>query len=245
MQKRPAVIKSYKDMGTVIYTLLTLPLAADEAAFQQLENYDAALSVVATYGKVLGLDLKKANTEQVEQWIGEAQKRAGKIEKAIQADQYVTYRVRGLAPLEQQEMVELIQATEPPVPPKKTREVLPLDRGSKIVPEDIRDEQYDDFDDPAYRASLVAFSRDVSLGHQRGIMYSLVVCVDGFDLSDEEIQEELGEPAHPKQPVEEFRQRLDQLSRIILSQLDGRHLAQIQDRINELSGVEAARVNFT
>ena len=82
-------------------------------------------------------------------------------------------------------------------------------------------------------------------------MFCLMVGVQGFDLTDEEIIEELQPKddskwkVHDKEPLESLILRLDQLSEIIMSEFDQGHMMALRQKINELSGLRTEEINFT
>lgn len=159
------------------------------------------------------------------------------------AGEFITYRVRGMTRAETLKLQKMLRLVERPEPPMKERPVLPLDT-ARLSAADIRSEKYADYEDPTYLEQDAIYQREMEFAVQRSTVYNLVVCVQGFDLSDEDITEVLDEEAHPRDPLESYLKRLDQISRIILPTMDQRHYMALQRKIAELSGVRQEDINF-
>lgn len=156
----------------------------------------------------------------------------------------ITYRVRGLSPLETRMIIDIANLVKIPEPPMKKRPRMPLD-GTPPTVENITVEEFADVNDATYKQELELYQLEGALAQQRAIMYRMMVAIQGFDLTDEEIKEELDEDAHPREPIEKLVLRLDQLCAIIMPGFDSNHYRSLGEKINELSGVRAERINFT
>lgn len=158
-------------------------------------------------------------------------------------DDLMTYKVRALSPTETYENGAIVDALEPPIPPVKERTVVPP--GGKLDAGNIQQEEYDDYHDPTFLEEIKIFKHQKKLHDQRATMHSLMLCVDTFNLTDEEIKAELDEDAHAREPLDELMLRLDQVSEIIMTDFDIGHMIALRQKINQLSGVSAELVNFT
>jgi len=157
----------------------------------------------------------------------------------------ITYKVRGGTPHETRMIMRIAGLPDAPEPPTKKRVRMPLD-GNRIDAANLGlHEDYLDYDDATYKHELEIYTDEMRLAEQRAVMYRLMACVQGFDMTDEDIAEVLGEPAHPKEPLEELALRLDQLSEIIMPDMDNNHFLMLARKITELSGVSTEQVNFT
>ena len=165
----------------------------------------------------------------------------GEDEKGERAE--ITYRVRGLSPLEAGIHSDIRATVEPPTPPTKKRTVVPP--GGKLQASQIETEEYDDYDDPTFKDQLKIFEEEARTMLQRVSMYRLMTCVDGFYISDEDIKTELEEEAVSDDSIDNLCKRIDQVCQIILPGFDQRHMMALLARIGELSGVQTERVNFT
>lgn len=154
----------------------------------------------------------------------------------------VTYEVRGLSPREGLMRDSILTSRAEPVPPTKQRAVVPA--GGKLNAGEITMEEYGDESDPTYLDQKALYDAEDPLWLQRFSMYSLMTAVRGFDITDADIEKELGEKAHPKEPFDSLVQRLDQLCEIIYTEFDMRHLNRIMNKIMELTGVQSGDINF-
>ena len=154
----------------------------------------------------------------------------------------ITYRVRGLTPLQLGLHSDVYSTVEAPIPPTKKRTVVPP--GGKLQVTQIETEDYADLDDPTFKEQWKIYEADCKERNQRSTMYRLMMGVDGFDISDADIKAELGEEAVPDDSIANLCKRIDQVCRIILPEFDQRHLMALSERIAELSGVSTERVNF-
>ena len=161
---------------------------------------------------------------------------------AAEENKMLTYMVRGLTPKEAYTHADIAGSVELPLPPIKQRTRLPA---GKLDITDIEQEEYEDLRDPTYLSQLKTFNQEQLQMSQRATIYTLAVCVQGFDLSDAEIKEELDQEPHARAPLDELLLRLDQLYEIIMSDFDQGHLMALRQKIQELSGVSAEQVNFT
>ena len=185
-------VKSYKQIGKVQHTLLTMPVGD-------------------------GVDEKGNVTD-------------------------VTYRVRGLSPLEVGIHSDILTSVTPPSPPVKKRTVVPV--GGKLQASQIETEDYADMDDPTFKDAIKAYEEEYKTMVQRASMYRLMMAVEGFDISDEDIKTELEEEAVSDDSIDNLCKRIDQVCRIILPEFDQRHMMGLLSKIGELSGVQTERVNF-
>lgn len=157
----------------------------------------------------------------------------------------LTYMVRGFTPRELWQHRAIMQSIEPPMAPVKKRSTLTPTQTGKLDVANIGEEDYQDFNDPTYIEQLELFKHEMNVLTQRGTMYALMVCVEGLDLTDEEIKSELKVDPHPKEPLDSLMLRLDQLCMIIMVDFDMSHMTAIRQKINELSGMGDEQVNFT
>jgi hypothetical protein len=165
-------------------------------------------------------------------------------EKAEDEDEIITYMVRGMTPRETYLHNAIAGSVEPPMPPIKQRTAMPQGTG-KLDISDIQQEDYEDLRDPTFLEQMKTFQREQTIVIQRAVMYALMVGVQGFDLTDDEIREELSQEPHPREPMDNMILRLDQLSEIIMSVIANGHVLALRQKVNELSGVGAELVNFT
>lgn len=167
-------------------------------------------------------------------------------ETGEEANQSITYKVRGGTPIETNMVLSIVALPDTPEPPTKKRQAAPLDMGGKLDASTLgMKEDYLDYDDPTYKQELEIYTDEMRLAEQRALMYRLMQCVQGFDMTDDEIKEVLEQDAHPKEPVGELVLRLDQLSEIILPEFDNSHFLELVKKITELSGVKTEQINFT
>jgi hypothetical protein len=163
----------------------------------------------------------------------------------------MSYMVRGMTPPEAYKHRAIVESIEPPMPPTKQRTRLPDSGADKLDVRNLVKEDYQDYNDPTFLEEVKAFKQEQLLMTQRATMFCLMVGVHGFDLTDDEIREELqpkGDSAwkvHNKEPLDELLLRLDQLSAIIMEDFDQGHMMALRQKINELSGLKTEEINFT
>jgi hypothetical protein len=156
-----------------------------------------------------------------------------------------TYMVRGMTPPEAYKHRAITGSVEPPMPPTKQRTKLPDSGSDKLDVRNLVKEDYQDINDPTFLEEIRVYKQETLIMSQRAIMYELMVCVDTFNLTDEQIKEDLGQDAHAMEPLSELLLRLDQLCLLIMVDFDQGHMTAIQEKINELSGLKTEEVNFT
>lgn len=168
-------------------------------------------------------------------------------EKDFIPDDAYVYNVRGMSPKEQSMISKLIRTPAAPVAPYKPKQIAPLNRSGGLVAKDIHDEMVQDDGDPDYLNAVRLHQDMVSDRMQIVMAYTLVACVDGFNLSDADIAEGTGETAYKNDPndIDTYRNRISQISEIILPKMDSRHLNIIQQRIGKLTGITNESVDFT
>ena len=180
--------------------------------------------------------------------IEEAKKSLESAKSALESLDYGEFYVKGFTP---QEALELrsIMDIEKPQPPIKMREVgweskPPLEQRGQVQAPPLRDEAYADESDPVYLRAVEAWEQEMSDSSLRVIAYTLSKCVQGCNLTDEEIKAELAEEPHPEEPIEEFRLRLGQIGRILTRALSTPVWMSIQEKVNALTGINPERVDF-
>ena len=167
-------------------------------------------------------------------------------ETGEETNEPVTYKVRGGTPIETRMILSIAALPDTPEPPTKKRQVAPIDIGGKLDASSLGvKEDYLDYDDATYKQELEIYTDEMRIAEQRAVTYRFVQCVEGFDVSDEDIKKELNEDAHPKEPVEELVLRLDQVEEIILPDFPNSHYLELVKKITELSGVRTEQINFT
>lgn len=155
----------------------------------------------------------------------------------------LTYHVRGLSPTEDTIRIAILNSVERPRPPMKKR--ISQDLADKLVASELKEEEYFDMDDPTYLDQTRMFLKEATIIADRSDMYKLVCGVKGFDLTDEEIRSELETEPEPKNPQTSLLLRLDQIRKIILTDANQVHIDALMAKIDELSGVDVSRINFT
>ena len=156
----------------------------------------------------------------------------------------ISYMVRGMTPPEAFKNRAIAESVEPPMPPTKTRTRLP-DSSDNLDVRNLVKEEYQDLNDPTFLEELQLFKQEQIIMTQRTTMYCLMVSVEGFNLTDEEIKAELEQNAHAREPLDELLLRLDQVSEIIMSGFDQGHMMALREKIQELSGLRTEEINFT
>jgi hypothetical protein len=168
----------------------------------------------------------------------------GSFQERIESENYAQFNVRPMLPKEQFVLANLGNIPQP-VPPLKKEEVTPLDTAGRIDPTQVHDKQYVDINDPGYLAAMREYNAEMERTDERAMAFMLYTCVEGFDLTDVQIKEFLGEDAHPKEPADSFRKRLDQIGAILLTRIEIRFVDHITSAIKQMSGVSNDRINFT
>ena len=237
------IIRSYKDIPKEDYVPLIINILEGADATETIARKDILQAQAAAYD---GIIAKLSESEALESI--KADRDAINIElealaKEVEESKYIQFLVKPMSPKETLKAPKLRPSE--PKPPAKKREVPTLDQNNRIIPSLTKDEFYVDPDDPAYLKEMQFFEEEKQKTSERLIVYSLVCCVKGFDLSDEEIQEALGQKAHPKEPLDEYRKRLDQLGEILLDSISIKMMDSIMEKVNAISGVTADMVNFT
>jgi hypothetical protein len=156
----------------------------------------------------------------------------------------ITYMVRGMTPTEAYKHRAIVESIEPPTPPTKQRTRMP-DSSDKLDVRNLVRDEYQDYNDATFLEEIKAFKQEQLIMTQRATMYCLMVGVQGFNLTDEEIKEELNQDVQAKEPLDKLLLRLDQLSEIIMADFDQGHMMALRQKINELSGLKTEEVNFT
>lgn len=155
----------------------------------------------------------------------------------------IGYNVRGLSPIENELHGDIMGSVTMPIPPTKKRVARPLD--GKIEASQLGMEEYRDIEDPSYLDALKTYEEELKVMWQQASMYRIMVCVQGFDVSDEDIKAELEEEAIPKDSLDNLLKRIDQVCRIVLPEFDQRHFMALLAKISNLTGVKTETVNFT
>ena len=181
--------------------------------------------------------------------VADAQAKLEEARSEMESIEYAKLHVRGFTPQETLELQAILNV-ERPQPPIKMREVgwdnrPPLEQRGQVQPPALRDEPYADDQDPVYLRALKEWEQETKNSDARVIAYTLMKCVQGCDLSDEEIKGVLNEDAHAREPVEELRLRLDQVGRILTKDIAMPVWMMIQEKITSLTGVNPERVDFT
>lgn len=223
----------------------------DENPYEKVNKAQGALDALTTATD--GMDLTLTDPTAIELRLTERKQQAlvalQEAKSELEAIEYAKFHVRGFTPQETLELQAVLNV-EKPQPPIKMREVgwddrPPLEQTGKVQPPRLRDEPYADDQDPVYLREVKAWEDEMAHSDMRVIAYTLSKCVLGCDLSDEDIKGALEEEAHPREPIEEYRLRLDQVGKILTSAMAMPVWIRIQEKITSLTGVSPDRVDFT
>jgi hypothetical protein len=256
--KKMRKIKTFKDIAKYAgakQQILLVQIDTGEVAenpYKQLNDWQGRLKAYEelanseNWGEFVALPEVK---EFLDNRIEQAKVHLDAAQSELDSIGYAEFYVRGFTPQETLECQAVINVLKPR-PPIKMREVgwedrAPLEQTGRVQPPRLRSEAYTDETDPVYLRELEAWEQELAHSDLRVIAYTLVKCVQGCDLTDDEIKAELGEDAHPAEPIEEFRLRLDQIGRILSNSIAMPIWMRIQEKIAELTGVNPERVDFT
>ena len=169
------------------------------------------------------------------------------VKRDDSSEETYTYNTRGMLPNELNISQLISGFVPPPMPPTKTVEVKPLDARNRIIPEEIKDEEKLDYEDVDYKKRVAEWSQANSEQNQLVLVYQLICAVEGFNPTDQEIEELTGKkpPADDPTKMPVFKQRLGLIGQILLSRIPNPHLTQIMRRITEQTGLSDVVVNFT
>lgn len=230
------IINNFREIKNPKYTYVSIPEDDNNISVKDRYIFDiSSLSyIIDTLKNIPNLS---EDNEEVQKIISELEEKLANLKE----EQVVVYKVRGLTPKEYMVLSELQPIEKMLNPPKKKKEVAPLDNRGKIVPEAIRDEDEYDFNDPAFKQEL---TKEWLAYRKRAFVYILTCGVYGFQITDDDIQQELGQTPVQVTNIDTLRRRLDQIAEIIFSRMDNRHVKILVDKIIDLTGVKDEMINF-
>lgn len=253
-------IKNFKDIQKYAgakYQVLLVRLDSgdiDEDPYEDINKAQGALDALSGLAES-EVFLPLSNMEHpeitalVQDRLNDARVKLEEATSELDSIEYAKFHVRGFTPHETLELQAIVN-TEKPEPPIKMREVgweerPPLEQRGPVQPPRLRDEPYADDKDPVYLRELKVWEGEQDKATARIMAYTLMKCVQGCDLTDEEITSVLNEEAHAREPIEEFRLRIDQVADIVTNVIAMPVWIRIQEKISSLTGVSPDRVDFT
>lgn len=253
-------IKTFKDIkkhAGANFQLLLIRLDTGDIDDQPYRGVDTCQGAVDALTKLANADVlmplaeveHKTIAEFVNKAIEDANKKLEEAKSALESIEYGEFYVKGFTPQETLELQSILNVDKPQAP-IKMREVgweerAPLEQSGRIQAPRLRDEPYTDDKDPVYLRAVEAWEQEMAKSDIRVIAYTLVKCVQGCELTDEDIKAEIGEEAHPDEPMSEFRLRLDQVGKILTKAISMPVWILLQEKITSLTGVSPERVDFT
>ena len=248
-------VKSFKDMGKAKYQLKSIGNNLPEDFLDNIRRNVVANILLDDINKDIS-EITKATDikDYISKKIDDIKERTEALQEQAENLGVTTYTVRGLTPKEKAFTFNLMPFDKTPSPPKKKKEILTLDNRRNISPEAIENSFEYDENDPTYKQELIIYSKLVSDAGLIIATFKLMCAVEGFDLTDDEIKEELGEEAKASKDrtqylngtkdIKEYIERIHQVEKIILGSIDSAHLDFLISAIDELTGVKADNINF-